>query len=89
MVSSTVSVQICPAEDVRIYHVRQQLTESSQMWFREHTEGVNGIAELILNIPGVTSVFVFCYSVQISKAKLYRWDEIEPRILQALEPFAA
>jgi len=87
--SSAVSIQICPVEDVRVYHVRQQLTESSQMWFREHTEGINGIAELILKIPGVASVFVFSYSVQISKAKLYRWDEIEPRILEGLEPFAA
>jgi len=80
---STVGVQICPVEDVRVYHVRQQLTESSQIWYREHREGISGIADLIFSIPGVTTVTVSCYSVQIGKAKLYRWDEIEPRVMQA------
>lgn len=69
-------------EDTATYHSRHPL-------YAECNDYIS-IQEALCDfssIPGVESVLVKRYSVEITKGALFSWDEVEPAVLSLLKTF--
>lgn len=78
----------------RLYHTRVPLISYSIHGFVRYGHdhcldfGESGIAELLLEqVPGVEVVHVHRYRIELRKAELFTWDEIDPVVTEILQSF--
>lgn len=70
-------MQPCESTRVREYHVRVDLLEHG---------GLQSLAmREISTIDGVDHVICSRYSVTVTKAQMFEWGEVQPKILEILE----
>ena len=85
-------VEQCPAPNVRVYHVREALTDqgceyASHTQFEGEPNPWGAVADTLLRMRGVTGVWVNRYSVTVKKAEAFDWTEVEPAIIEFLAAF--
>ncbi|MDD3475172.1 MAG: NifU N-terminal domain-containing protein [Candidatus Dojkabacteria bacterium] len=89
-------VEIVPNPNMRNYHTNFEISKSHiQIFYRPLRESTGGylievgrkgatIVRRLFKIPGVTEVFVHPYSLGIKKGKCFKWDEIEPKVIEVI-----
>lgn len=77
--------------DTRIYFSRVQLTQIQHALIVGLTDaeieaagGSDPMLDMLLGLPGVMRATTTPYACVISKAPVYGWDEIEPKLLSIL-----
>lgn len=72
--------------DTRVYHVKFQLADAeAQCGIRgEDNPELCEFGKLVLAIGGVVHVHVSNYSLMVSKAPLFWWDQISPQVEELL-----
>jgi hypothetical protein len=70
--------------DTRVYHVKDRITDI-RIAAAAGDSDVSDLAQIFLDIDGVSGVRIDPYLVLISKAPLYEWDEVEGRVLDILK----
>jgi hypothetical protein len=72
--------------DVLVFHSRAKLTQ--HLWEAGQAncavDEMCPVGQIILGIPGVTTCKIEPYGVAVVKAPLYDWDEIRPKIMNAI-----
>ena len=75
----------------RSYHVRYKLPSFTSISFLFADENEKSAASLfkrrITSTRGVLSAYSRDYKLEVSKAKLFSWQELEPKILDVLKDF--
>lgn len=80
-----VEIQHCPNQHMRVYHVREQLTEKQIEISGSADAGA--VTEELARIRGIACVTVERYQVSITKGKAFDWAEVEPAVLEFLRLF--
>jgi len=87
-----VETEVCTATDVRRFHTRAEvsrnlanefkrpLRESSEKYLAQVGPLGAEIVRGLMRIKGITTVWIHPYSLQVTRARAYTWDELEPRI---------
>jgi hypothetical protein len=77
------------SDRTKTWHFRQSLTDKPIEWWQRnwpHLSELSPMAALLgeeLNkIPGVLEFFLSAYRFQVTKAEMFTWEEIEPRITE-------
>jgi hypothetical protein len=77
------------SDRTKTWHFRQSLTDKPLEWWQRnwpHLSELSPMATLLAEemgkIPGVLEFFLRVYSIQVTKAEMFTWEEIEPRITQ-------
>lgn len=65
---------------IRVYHVRQLLTTLQCEVGMKYEPVENGVLESVLAIDGVEAVQLNPYSIAVVKARMFEWDEVEPKV---------
>lgn len=86
-------VETCPNPEMRIYHSRREL---AKVWYGRDRGGIPPfekkdsdaaqLAAVLIALDGVDSVYVRPYFVQVQKARLFTWEDVEARVLEVLRP---
>ena len=83
-----VLIQPTDDPDMRVYHVRDELTESkSEDGCKGFEDELGAFGKLILGIRGVEVVRIQPYRFFVSKASMYSFEEIEPAICSLISSF--
>ena len=82
-----ISVQHTTDPNVKVYNTRVELTGKPEVGFRGCADEVGAFANLVLEIDGVTQVQLGSYVLIVTKAPLYSWDEVQPKVRGLLETF--
>lgn len=70
--------------NTQVYHTRVQLSEEMESGIRGTDHNLGALGCLLLEVPGVVQVQVHCYLILVTKAPLYAFDEIRPKVEQIL-----
>ena len=74
-------------KNFRYYNVRVVLTDKAI----EHADRNDylgqscGVIQILMEIDGISTIWVKPYEITIEKAEAFAWDEIEPEVLEVLE----
>lgn len=82
----TLKVETHPNAEIRTYHSRVEISDTWEHVERGFALPESAVLKLILGIPGVQSIISSSYTLQVTKGVAFSWSEIEPRILEILEP---
>ena len=88
--SQTVDVAVQPTNDpnTKAYHCRHILAPSMEEGARGNFDGLGSLGQMFLDIPGVVHVTLGPYLCLVTKAALFEWKEVEPRVEEILREFA-
>jgi hypothetical protein len=76
----------CPAPGVRVWNSRRMLTENViDMHYRGTDGPVTGLSSLLMEIPGITHLYIGPYEVTVAKADAFDWCEIAPRVSEIIK----
>lgn len=71
-----------------MYNVRQQLTDQPhEDGIRNGSDEMGAFGKLLLSIPGIELVRVQPYRFIVSKAVMFDWSEIEPKVIELVSHF--
>ncbi len=76
-------IQQEPNLDVRTFHLSIRIVPEDIDSYTYEQQGPPVLVEL-RRIPGVVDVFLDTYQIQISKARVFDWEELTPKILEAI-----
>ena len=97
MTKPRISIEIVSNPKVRVYNVSREislypihifyrpLTDKSHQKLNEVGEAGTQLLRELFDLPGVNTIFISPYELQVEKAKLFGWEDIEPRIMEALK----
>lgn len=66
--------------EVRVYHVRSMLTDRVNESAGKNDEVENSVLASILDIHGVVACQLSPYVAAVVKAKMFKWEEVEPQV---------
>lgn len=88
MDNNVVLMQETDQPEMRVYNVRHELTEHAhEDGCRNGADKLGAFGKLLVSIPGIEVVRVQPYRFIISKAVMFDWSEIEPKVTELLENF--
>jgi len=81
-------VQETDKPEMRVYNVRHELTnQAHEDGHKNCTDDVGLFGKLLLDIPGIEVIRIQPYRFFISKAVMYEWSEIEPKIVSLIQSY--
>lgn len=88
MTIAEISVQSTSDPNAKVYHTRFELSSGPESGIRGASAEVGEFGNLVLDIRGVVQVAVCPYVMLVTKAPLFEWGEIDPRVEDLLRGFA-
>jgi len=86
---NTVEIATMPTDspDAKVWKTRHELLvdRPSEAAFKHCGEGLTQLSQDILAIHGVESVQLFPYTLVVTKASLFSWNEIDGKVERALK----
>ena len=98
MAKPRIAKELVPNPNVMVFHCTTRISRVHISSFTKPLEKYNqtelnkvgqigaDVVKKILAIQGVTELFINPYEISVSKAKLFDWVKIKPRIIKALRP---
>ena len=83
-------IVVNPTQDpnIVVYNTRFEMSSGPEVGCRGSAGELGAFGNLMLEISGVVQVHVHSYMLLITKAPLFSWDEIRPRVEIILKEFA-
>ena len=82
-----VTVQPTDDPNIKAYHTRFEMSSGPESGTRGNEESLSDFGRLILEIRGVSQVRVTPYVLLVTKAMLFSWGEILPKVEDILRGF--
>lgn len=73
--------------ECRAVHTTYEMSEGPEEGCRGGTEGLGEFGRLFLEIRGVVHVRVFPYLILVTKAPLFRWQDVLPHVEKIVVDF--
>lgn len=86
--TAEISVQNTDHPDKVVYHTKFEMVSDNTNAIRGGCEGLDGLPAMIMEIRGVTKVSAFPYMLAITRAPMFDWSDIRPRVEEILRMFA-
>jgi hypothetical protein len=86
--TESIILQVTEDPNLRIFNVRAELTEKKvEDGCIGDPSDLGAFGRLILGIRGIEVVRVQTYRIFVSKAVMFSWDEIQPKVVDVLTCF--
>jgi hypothetical protein len=83
-----ITIQPTENPNMRVYNTRYELSSSPEQGYRGASPELSEFGKLILAIDGVVSVTLGPYVLLVTKAPLFVWNEVEPKVVEILSELA-
>ena len=86
-VQSDITMQQTEDPNTLVYHTKFEMTDVNQSAVRGNSFDLCEFGELVLSIRGVAKISVYPYLLAVTRAPMFNWDEIRPKIENLLKHF--